>query len=188
MTPEFEPFQKIARLNREIIITEKIDGTNAQILVADDGLTWWAGSRSKWLEKSADNYGFWNWCAANEASILGLGPGRHYGEWWGSGIQGGYNLPKGEKRFSLFNTSLWNPTNLPPGIGVVPELYRGPFSQAAIDETLARLSVGGSVAAPDFPKPEGIIIFHTASGFLFKVTLEGDGVPKSLNRPQPTNP
>ena len=28
--PEFKPFEKIARLNRECVITEKIDGTNAQ--------------------------------------------------------------------------------------------------------------------------------------------------------------
>ena len=34
---EFQPFPKIPRLSREIVITEKIDGTNAQILITDDG-------------------------------------------------------------------------------------------------------------------------------------------------------
>ena len=34
---EFIKFEKIARLNREIIITEKIDGTNAQICITEDG-------------------------------------------------------------------------------------------------------------------------------------------------------
>ena len=34
---EFLEFPKMARLSREIIITEKIDGTNAQILITEDG-------------------------------------------------------------------------------------------------------------------------------------------------------
>ena len=35
----FEKFRKIARLTREIIITEKIDGTNAQIGIVPLDLT-----------------------------------------------------------------------------------------------------------------------------------------------------
>ena len=34
---DFLPFQKRARLSREIIITEKIDGTSATVYIADDG-------------------------------------------------------------------------------------------------------------------------------------------------------
>jgi hypothetical protein len=34
---EFAEFPKMARLSRECIITEKIDGTNAQICITDDG-------------------------------------------------------------------------------------------------------------------------------------------------------
>ena len=34
---EFREFPKIARLSREVIISEKIDGTNAQILITEDG-------------------------------------------------------------------------------------------------------------------------------------------------------
>lgn len=37
MTEEFHEFPKIARYSRPIIITEKIDGTNAQICISDDG-------------------------------------------------------------------------------------------------------------------------------------------------------
>lgn len=37
----------------------------------------------------------------------------------------------------------------------------------------------GSVAAPGFMKPEGIIIFHIQSQLLFKKTLERDEEPKS---------
>ena len=35
--PLFSQFPKMARLSREIVITEKIDGTNAQVLITDDG-------------------------------------------------------------------------------------------------------------------------------------------------------
>lgn len=41
--PKFQEFPKIARLSRDIVITEKIDGTNAQVLVSDDGKQLWAG-------------------------------------------------------------------------------------------------------------------------------------------------
>ena len=33
----FTPFQKIPRLSREMIITEKIDGTNSCICITEDG-------------------------------------------------------------------------------------------------------------------------------------------------------
>ena len=34
---EFKEFQKIPRLYREVIVTEKIDGTNACVVVGEDG-------------------------------------------------------------------------------------------------------------------------------------------------------
>ena len=34
---EFEGFPKIARLSREIVVTEKIDGTNARVCITEDG-------------------------------------------------------------------------------------------------------------------------------------------------------
>ena len=104
---EIEGFGKIARWNREVIVTEKIDGTNAQILVNDEGTDFRVGSRNQWITPEADNFGFARWCADNRDDLLKLGPGRHFGEWWGSGIQRGYGLAKGEKRFSLFNVSKW---------------------------------------------------------------------------------
>jgi hypothetical protein len=39
MVEEFVEFRKIPRLNREIVVTEKLDGTNAQIKIGEDGLT-----------------------------------------------------------------------------------------------------------------------------------------------------
>src|SRR6185436_19868415 len=122
----------IARLAREIVVTEKIDGTNGVVYVDEDG-TVTAGSRSRWLtDDGPDNFGF--------------------RAWWGSGIQRGYGLTAGEKRFSLFNVKRWvlhgqeprqipqqNPTLpakfqdvLPPCVGLVPVLYRGPFNTHAV--------------------------------------------------------
>lgn len=176
--PEFESFGKIARLNREIVITEKIDGTNAQVLITEDGDIF-AGSRNRWITSAEDNFGFARWVEGNRLDLLELGPGRHYGEWWGQGIQRGYGLT--EKRFSLFNTARWNEKNVPECCHVVPVLWEGPiFDSYAIHWTLDVLRSEGSVAAPRFMDPEGIVIFHTHSRQLFKVTLKNDGLPKSL--------
>jgi hypothetical protein len=85
---EFVEFPKIARLSREIVVTEKIDGTNGVIYVGEDGEVL-AGSRSQWIatraKGGADNFGFASWAEANADELRTLGPGRHYGEWWGSG-------------------------------------------------------------------------------------------------------
>jgi len=182
----------MARLSRECIITEKIDGTNAQILITEDGkmLT---GSRTRWITPSDDNYGFARWCAEHRDELMLLGTGRHFGEWWGGGIQRGYNLPKGEKRLSLFNVSRWclhgatpDPriekyqSVLPPCVGLVPLLWRGIFNTEAVSTQIERLRTLGSVAAPGFMNPEGIVCFHVAAGIGFKKTLYKDDVPKSL--------
>jgi hypothetical protein len=42
------------------------------------------------------------------------------------------------------------------------------------------LQRGGSQAARGFMRPEGVVIFHVASGQLFKKTIEGDEQPKSM--------
>jgi hypothetical protein len=175
---EFVPFPKIARLNREVVVTEKIDGTNAQVHVADDG-TVTAGSRTRWITPEADNFGFARWVAEHADELRALGPGSHFGEWWGSGIQRGYGLLNGEKRFSLFNVHRWSDDAARPKCcGVVPVLTRGLGVEAAAGVALALLRRHGSIAAPGFLNPEGIVIFHTAASQLFKVTLEGDDAPK----------
>lgn len=173
---DFQDFPKMARLSREIVITEKIDGTNAQVCVADDG-TVLAGSRTRWITPGDDNFGFAAWVAEHADELRELGPGRHFGEWWGQGIQRKYGLS--ERRFSLFNTSRWGDAR-PACCHVVPELYRGPFDSFAVDAVLQRLSFEGSAAAPGFMKPEGIVVFHTAGNVGFKKTLEKDEVPKTI--------
>lgn len=178
--PPFEGFGKIARLNRECIITEKIDGTNAQVSIDESGGIF-AGSRNRWLTPGNDNFGFAAWVEANKAELLKLGPGRHFGEWWGAGIQRGYGLK--EKRFSLFNVKKWSdPASRPACCGVVPPVYSGIFSTETVNTALAIMRCG-SLAAPGFANPEGIVVYHTAAGTLFKVTLENDEAPKSLPAP-----
>lgn len=171
----FTPFPKIARLNRDIVITEKIDGTNAAIGVTEDGQVY-AQSRTRLITPEDDNFGFARWVqgrADGLAEVLGIGI--HFGEWWGQGIQRGYGLT--EKRFSLFNTRRWEgDLDL---VSVVPVLYEGPFDEEMIAVSLSTLRMQGSRAAPGFMKPEGIVIYHTAARSMFKVTLEKDEAPKS---------
>lgn len=182
MTTEFTPFPKIARYAREVVVTEKIDGTNASIFIGDDG-SFLVGSRTRWITPEDDNFGFAAWCEKNRDDLMRLGPGHHFGEWWGSGIQRGYGLTNGERRFSLFNTSRWSDSGTRPAcVGVVPELWRGSFEAFNPSTVLERLKTLGSEAAPGFMKPEGIVIFHTANGALFKRTLEKDEEPKSKAR------
>jgi hypothetical protein len=213
---KFEPFPKMARLTRPCIVTEKIDGTNASIFIGpSDGsdpnliseyyaedvvLGIWAGSRTRWITPSNDNFGFAQWVKDNATELFKLGEGHHFGEWWGKGIQRGYGL--NERRFSLFNASRWiehdkptyavennNPKaeqkfteRAPACCKVVPILYRGPFDTDIVDIELDRLTHYGSVAADGFMKPEGVVVYHTAGNVGFKKTIEDDGAPKSFIR------
>lgn len=172
----FVGFPKMARLSREIIISEKIDGTNACIFIGDDG-EFLVGSSTRWITPTDDNYGFARWAYEHKDELLTLGPGSHFGEWWGQGIQRNYGLT--EKRFSLFNTARWSEER-PACCHVVPVLYRGEFKTSAIETVLDGLCAEGSAAAPGFNKPEGIVIFHTAANFAFKKTLENDAIQKSM--------
>lgn len=183
----FTPMPKIPRLNRPVIVTEKIDGTNASIFIPGDGHIYPA-SRNRWLSLDNDNMGFARWVYENKDQLLALGPGHHFGEWWGSGIQRRYGLD--HKRFSLFNVSRWcdavNPVGIPMGKAavppcctVVPVLGMEDFGSFNAASYLEALCYGGSVAAPGFMQPEGIVAFHQASGQLFKATCENDATPKS---------
>jgi hypothetical protein len=109
-----------------------------------------------------------------------LGVGRHYGEWWGKGIQGGYGLTD-ERRFSLFNVKRWGQyLDWGQGHELVPQLYMVPvlavetFSTEFARELVEELREHGSWASPGFMKPEGVVVFHTASQTPYKTFLEGD--------------
>lgn len=171
---EFEPFQKISRANKSYgcVITEKLDGTNAQILI-EDGKIVGVGSRNRWLSsaKSDDNYGFAGWVERNHDELLKLGEGRHFGEWFGNGIQRGYGLA--EKCFALFNVSRWAAQEERPACcSSVPILYEGEFSKEIVAQIMEELRTGGSRAAPGFDKPEGIIIYLPGPRTLLKETFD----------------
>ena len=197
MIHDFQGFPKIPRLFRDIVITEKIDGTNGQIVIDDvesipqeeyeelygvpilysydeqaKRIAIRAASRNRYLTLNSDNYGFAKWVLENGSSLAELGVGRHFGEWWGQGIQRGYGLK--EKRFSLFNVSKWcDDEKRPECCHVVPILYRGPFEMWKVRNVMDCLE-GQSHAAPGFNKPEGIVVYHTAGNVLFKATYEND--------------
>jgi hypothetical protein len=172
----FQPFPKMARWSRDVFVTEKLDGTNGQLCISDSGKML-VGSRNRWITPESDNMGFARWARQNEKALVELlGPGRHFGEWWGSGIQRGYGLKR--KAFSLFNVKRWDfPwTTEDDSLLVyrVPVLYAGPNVPGLIEETMKYLKEVGSWGAPGFMDPEGIVWWHTAGGVGFKKTYEND--------------
>lgn len=53
----FEAFPKLYRLTGPVIVTEKLDGTNAQIIITENG-NLYAGSRTRLITSESDNFGF----------------------------------------------------------------------------------------------------------------------------------
>lgn len=176
--PEFRPWPKITRKNRSVVVTEKIDGTNACVVVTDDGRVF-AQSRTRFVTPESDNYGFAKWVKDREAELRdGLGHGYHYGEWMGQGIQRGYGLK--ERRFYLFNAGRWGANQTPPECcHVVPILGIGFEKDGIAERCLEDLRANGSRITPGF-RAEGIVIYHTASGNYTKVTIDNDESPKGL--------
>lgn len=203
----FRAYPKTPRLKRQAVITEKLDGTNAQIyirvafedrnypnlvsrVVAADGVLYdlFAGSRNKSITpgKNTDNAGFAQWVKDNTLELTKLGAGRHFGEWYGAGIQRNYGLT--EKRFALFNVQRWNElfkdqpknefANRPACCETVPVFWNGIFCSRDVEIAIEALRANGSWAVPGFMKPEGIIVYHTAAGHPFKVLLENDEARK----------
>jgi len=194
--PELQGFRKIPCLSREIIITEKLDGTSGLIYI-DENNNIFAGSRNRWLWGSVqdeihnDNHGFAQWVKTNKEELLKLGKGFHYGEYWGKGIQRGYGL--NEKRFSLFNVSRWikDRTQIlgekqeycPECCYVVPIIAKCDMMDSEfIMRALNHLEMNGSIAAPGFKPAEGIIIYHTAGNLYFKKTILNDEKGKDADK------
>lgn len=195
---EFEAWPKIPRLRRDFVITEKIDGTNAAVLISrapgendctmvlsEDDDAWFlqCQSRTRLISPHDDNFGFAHWAYAHaETLIADLGEGRHFGEWWGSGIQRGYGLT--DKQFSLFNVNRWERAQdefQTPRMNCVPVIARSEFSSELVDYCVERMAADGSLAAPGFMDPEGVVVYHTQARQLFKVTIKGDEKPKGSN-------
>jgi hypothetical protein len=178
--PEFQPWPSIARLSREVICTEKLDGSNSSICITEAGNVY-AGSRTRWITPQDDNFGFAKWVEANAEELkIELGVGHHFGEWYGQGIQRNYGLK--DKKFALFNAVRWTDAlrNL---CQVVPILYQGVFDTVKIDEALEDLRVNGSRMVPSFMKPEGLVCYHTKSNTMFKKTLDHNDLHKGSIKP-----
>lgn len=158
---EFKKFSKIKQLESvQMSITQKIHGTNAQICIfaneAGD-LELKAGSRNRWITPEADNYGFAQFCEENREELIEkLGPGLHYGEWAGPGINSGEGLS--EKTFILFNWKRFKDEPLPPRVTTVPVLYEGSIDFNAVESCMEDLKMSGSYLVPGFMRPEGIVI------------------------------
>ena len=174
----FEVFPSIKRLRRSCVITEKLDGTNAQINFDDNGNIL-CGSRKREITPDDDNYGFARWAYDRQDVLFkALGEGRHYGEWWGQGIQRKYGMDK--KVFSLFNSSRWHRRDFDSieQLDVVPVLYAGEFTTEKVEGVMKELKETGSIAANGYDKPEGIIVYHSQIKQMFKVTYEHDSSGK----------
>jgi hypothetical protein len=208
----FEAWPKIPRwTNESITITEKIDGTNAAVIILpyspdhepliQDGYacalghdepdmpaelrTFAVQSRKRFIKpgKDTDNAGFAAWAWERRADLVTeLGYGKHFGEWWGRGIQRGYDMPG--KQFSLFRPWRYEDGERDfgiEGLGVVPTLYRGGAEGLLTTSIiLATLETDGSKAAPGYMRPEGIIIQGALTGSTYKAFTWDDRTPKSL--------
>ena len=214
MDTQFQAWPKTSRFFRDIVITEKIDGSNmaigikriedidryydegkpetatiidntifADVTVGGQRYGIYTQSRNRLVSpgKHTDHMGFAGWVQDHaEELVTFLGEGLHFGEWWGSGIQRGYGLTKGEKHFSLFNTHRFENIQADSDdlVRCVPILYQGPMVEKEITAALDYLDNNGSEAAPRFPNPEGICIYHTSSRLVQKVTLDNNDAGK----------
>lgn len=183
---EFEPFPKIPRLNRDVIVTEKIDGTNGQVHIRPAegsemehgydcqvevaGVSHYlrAGSRSRWVPHVGgdDNNGFGRWVYQHAHELAELGAGAHFGEWWGAGIQRKYGLT--EKRWSLFNVGRWARD---PGTGERPPLAEKQQYAPPCCHVVPILS-------------EGVGLHHAVEHALSRLRTEGSAAAPGFMKPE----
>ena len=201
----FVKYGKTPRLYRDVTITEKLDGTNSQLVfmnapygerhpdyvssfLDEDGVPvfLYCGSRNRLITpgNGTDNYGFAGWAQENALDLFeALGVGRHYGEWYGLGIARGYDLP--EKRWALFNPHRYAGINLPPRVETVPLVMQRNFGAIDFQSVLADLQASGSLASPGFMNPEGVIVRHSASKAIYKLLIGDDGTNNKVKDPSP---
>lgn len=191
-TIPFKPYGKTQRLeNLHCTITEKLDGTNGQIINQPDGTVvacsrnrvlvrievdplFGAWTKAEWDKpgKGQDNYGFGQWAIENAFELRKLGNGAHVGEWCGRGIGRGYGAS--ERFFVLFDTDRYERShaeNLPACVKLAPVLYRGPFTQDALDTCTTDMELYDSAFFPDYEgKAEGFVVRFL--GQVAKVVLD----------------
>lgn len=178
----FPDIKQIGKVNMQI--TQKIHGTNAQVFIVESGFEphsfevdgkfykLFCGSRTRWITPASDNYGFATFVyARKEEFVRKLGPGQHFGEWAGPGINSGEGLK--EKVFVLFDHWKFPPErSLPGGCTIVPLLYDGPMELTAIDKVMSDLKETGSKLVPGFMRPEGVVV--SAMGSRYKKVFKAE--------------
>jgi len=179
----YPKFSKIPRLYSESFqITEKIDGTNGLIYIEDSTALEWrydadaliiagggrvfAGSRTRWIYPDQDNHGFAAWVYDNAEELATvLGPGHHYGEWAGPGINKNRHGLE-EKTFFLFNVKRWAGVELPANVRTVPILAEG------VEPAFLAGVVQAEVASLD-RRAEGVVVRSDLTGTQWKYFVGG---------------
>lgn len=196
---EFKSFPDVKQIGKAAItITQKLHGTNAQIVVTriypeadlistEETVPKYevrAGSRNRWLTVDDDNFGFAKYVEENKQSIIELlGEGTWYGEWVGPGINSSEGLK--EKTFAIFNIARIEDKPLPPRMIGVPLLYKGEFSSEAIQEAFDTLREKGSALVPGYMSPEGIVVHLLGTDLRFKKVFKAEETAwKKPARPQ----
>lgn len=197
----YPSFPSIERLeNLYCHITEKVDGTNGLIELYDssiEGVLF--GSRNRYISANDDNMGFVSFFK-NYTNQLGtltnyieeeklIYPIRIYGEWFGKGIQRGYNLEA--KFFMPFNEYLaikMIDAGI-PHIKMPVTLYSGKFSVEILEGCMNKLKDEGSQVVPGYNRPEGVVVYFPKHNFRLKETFEGpkwkDAIPKAEHDKKP---
>lgn len=204
LVEDFPSFEKIPRLHRPVVVTEKIDGTNALVSITRE--TWgnWMSSEDPTaivvqdVSETDEDSGYpthqWAIRAGSREQWLTLDDDnkgfcawvhKHAGDLVQLGVGNHYGewwgqgIGRGygltERRFSLFNVRRWAETR-PACCDVMPVIARGNGESLneMVNLALLDLDVGGSWAAPGFSDPEGVVVYHEDADVLFKVTLGGD--------------
>jgi hypothetical protein len=199
---QFKSWGSTTRENKNKTITEKIDGTNACLVIKDGEVK--AQSRKRMITPDDDNYGFAKWVYDNAGVLMDtLGYGYHFGEWYGEGIQ---KNPLGieGKRFALFHPTKYTEANgynlaMVDGLETVPLLHHGQCDVWTIPNIMDNLGIYGSkvvgakrekvhtgiIGMDDMEfvyekaaEPEGIIIWNNETRTRTKMLLKDDAFHK----------
>lgn len=194
----FEAWPKTLHVDKvlgNVIVTEKIDGTNACLVFEEDG-TMFAQSRNRIITPATDNQGFAKWAYTHEDELFHiLGVGRHYGEWWGKGIGRKYDMR--HNVFSLFNTGRFfkatpggddsmatraKATSLFDQVTGVPTVYTGKYGSPEMEQAITALKETGSYAAArmgiDYDNPEGVCFYFREFDKVAKLVFAHPGKHK----------
>jgi hypothetical protein len=166
---EFEKWSKTTRLESDVTISEKANGSNVAICAEikadgdDFNISLAAQTRTQMVHMGNDQVGVAKWTIINYQSLiydLFLGDGvtppkpgiyRHFGEFMTRGHK--------EPHLYLFNTKRWSgKTFATPTLKVVPVLFEGRYYEGIVEKCLEDLRTNGSRIHPGIA-PEGVVTY-----------------------------